>query len=75
MSGHDDVRAVRDQQGHDGNWDYSPYMRGLYNGLECALAIMEGRDPEYRDEPAEGYREARAVLIDPADPRNWPVSA
>jgi len=34
-----------------GNWDYSPYMRGLYNGMELALAILEDREPQYRDEP------------------------
>ena len=27
------------------------YMRGLYNGLELALATMENRDPVYHEVP------------------------
>jgi hypothetical protein len=50
------VRDVRRIQGSDGNWNYSAYMRGMYNGLELALSILEGeRDPEYRDAPDGGY--------------------
>lgn len=51
-----DIRAVHEVQGRDGNWDYSPYMCGLFNGLELALAITEGRDPAYRERPESGWR-------------------
>jgi len=55
-----DLNKARDTQGTKGNFDYSEYMRGMYNGLELASAIMEGRDPGYKeadeDEPA-GYQE------------------
>lgn len=44
-------------QGYDGNWNYDEYMRGMYNGLECALATLEGRDPEYKHAPAEYLRD------------------
>jgi len=50
-----DLQAVRDQleiQGRDGNWNYDQYMAGMYNGLECALATLEDREPEYRKLPA-----------------------
>lgn len=49
-----DLQKVRDQlaiQGLDGNWDYDWYMCGMYNGLECALATMEDREPRYRTLP------------------------
>jgi len=49
-----DLQAVRDQleiQGRDGNWNYDQYMAGMYNGLECALATLEDREPEYRKLP------------------------
>jgi hypothetical protein len=50
------IREVRDVQGRDGNWNSSPYMRGLYNGLEMALALLEGeREPVYREDPSDGY--------------------
>lgn len=52
----DVLAAIRSQlnvQGQNGNWNYDPYMHGMYNGLECALATMEGRDPEYRKAPDE----------------------
>lgn len=35
-------------QGTDGNWNYNEYMRGLYNGLEMAKAMLEGREPEFK---------------------------
>ena len=38
-------------QGRDGNWNYSEYMRGLFNGMEMMLAILEKREPNFRDEP------------------------
>lgn len=50
------IREVRDIQGQTGTWNDSPYMHGLYHGLELALAILEDcREPEYRDKPEDGY--------------------
>lgn len=46
------VRHMRDVQGYDGNWNYDPYMQGLYNGLEFALSLLEVRQPEFKDAPA-----------------------
>lgn len=40
-------------QARNGNWNYDEYMRGMYNGMEFAVAIMEGRAPSYRDAPAK----------------------
>ena len=40
-------------QAQNGNWNYSEYMRGMYNGMEFSVAIMEGRAPSYRDAPAK----------------------
>jgi len=36
-------------QGEKGNYDYDEYMFGLYNGLELACAIMEEREPIYKN--------------------------
>lgn len=48
------IRQLRDVQGRDGTWNASGYMRGLYNGLELALSILEGeRDPQFRTAPSE----------------------
>ncbi len=38
-------------QGADGNWNYDPYMQGLYNGMEMIVSILEDRDPIFRDAP------------------------
>ncbi len=49
---------LRDQlriQGSDGNWNYDAYMQGMYNGLECALATLEHREPQYRSKPEGGW--------------------
>lgn len=45
------VREVHEIQSWHGNWNYSPYMRGLFNGLELAMAILEDREPSYKDSP------------------------
>jgi hypothetical protein len=72
----EDLMSVHEVQGRDGTWDYTAYMRGLYNGLELALSFLEGkREPRFRDEPERGYREDHAVPIDPLDPVNHPVPA
>lgn len=48
-----DMRQVLSIQGDDGNWNYNDYMHGFYNGLELMLAIVEDREPVYRDAPDE----------------------
>jgi len=68
-----ELEKLMEVQGRPGNWDYSGYMRGLYNGLECARATVVGTEPSYRDKPPGGYREDRAVPIDPDAPENQPV--
>jgi len=48
------IKALREQvktQCSDGNWNYDPYMHGMANGLICALATMEGIEPQYLDAP------------------------
>ena len=32
-----------------GNYDYSPYMHGMANGMLLAMALMEDKDPDYID--------------------------
>lgn len=46
-----DLKNVHKIQGSHGNWDYDPYMLGLYNGLEMAMSIVEERDPDFRSYP------------------------
>jgi hypothetical protein len=46
------VRHMRNVQGYDGNWNYDPYMQGLYNGIEFALSLLEVREPQFKDAPA-----------------------
>lgn len=44
-------KDIKDQvtaQGQKGTWDSDEYMRGLYNGLELALAQMEEREPNFK---------------------------
>jgi hypothetical protein len=48
------LTALKEQvkvQCSDGNWDYDPYMHGMANGLICALATIEGKEPKYLDAP------------------------
>ena len=45
------LRDLRDIQGRDGTWNFDPYMQGMFNGLELAVATMEDREPQYRSAP------------------------
>jgi hypothetical protein len=38
------IRDVHRIQGYDGNWNFDPYMHGLYNGLEMTLSRVENRE-------------------------------
>lgn len=68
----DQVRGCHNVQAMGGNWNFSPYMRGMFNGLELALSILEGgREPQYRDAPADGYLSDRPQ---PASHSPVPVS-
>lgn len=49
-----DLKRIKDIQGADGNWNYSPYMMGMFNGIELAMAIMQDREPVYKEQP-ESY--------------------
>jgi hypothetical protein len=49
----DSMRELLKTQGSSGNWDFSEYMLGMYNGMELMMATIEGRDPEFRTEPDE----------------------
>ena len=50
------IRELRDvvyAQSMDGTWNSDPYMHGMANGLICALAIAEGKEPKYLEAPDE----------------------
>jgi hypothetical protein len=49
------MRARRDALARNGWWNNTPYMLGLYNGTEEALALLEGREPMLRSEPEGGF--------------------
>lgn len=42
-----EVKRIRDLQKQSLETSSDNYMVGLYNGLEFAVAIMEGREPEF----------------------------
>jgi len=52
----DALREMVDIQGYEGNWDCDEYMFGMYNGMELMLAIVENREPAFKEKP-EVYRE------------------
>lgn len=47
----ENMKVMIEIQGRDGNWDYDPYMHGLYNGMEMVLALAENREPQFRKAP------------------------
>jgi hypothetical protein len=49
----DILKQMLEVQGADGNWNYDAYMLGMYNGMEYSLAILENREPNYRNAPEQ----------------------
>lgn len=47
------MRQMLEVQGRSGNWDFDPYMHGMYNGMESMLSLVENREPAYREAPSE----------------------
>ncbi|HOA80248.1 MAG TPA: hypothetical protein PKK61_04195 [Defluviitaleaceae bacterium] len=49
----ENLEEVLKIQGYSGNWNCNPYMYGMYNGLELALATIENRMANYKEKPSE----------------------
>lgn len=49
----EEAKKMLEVQGTHGNWDYNEYMHGMYNGMEYVIAILEDREPIYKDAPEE----------------------
>lgn len=49
----EDLRNMVATQGDNGNWNYTPYMLGMFNGMELMLAIVEDREPDFKKAPDE----------------------
>lgn len=45
------MKELLEVQGRDGNWNFNPYMQGMYNGMELMVALAERRDPVFRKPP------------------------
>jgi len=52
----EELRSLVKVQCMDGNWNYDPYMHGMANGMILALAIAEGKEPQYLDAPETWIR-------------------
>ena len=45
------LKEMLEVQGRDGTWNYDSYFHGMYNGMEVMLAVLEGREPAFREAP------------------------
>lgn len=45
------LRNLARIQRQPGNWNCNPYMHGMANGLELAMATIESREPQYLNTP------------------------
>ena len=45
------LKEMLEVQGRDGTWNYDYYFHGMYNGMEVMLAVLEGREPAFREAP------------------------
>ncbi len=59
-----EIAQVLSIQKSDGNWNYSPYMMGMANGLILAEAILNGSEPEYLSAPSVWVQDVSAEIVD-----------
>jgi hypothetical protein len=45
------AKELLDVQGNHGTWDYDPYFHGMFNGMALIIAVMEDKEPEYKEAP------------------------
>jgi hypothetical protein len=45
------LKEMLEVQGRNGTWNFDPYFHGMYNGMEVMLAVLEGREPVFREAP------------------------
>lgn len=61
------VQSLRDQiaiQATDGNWDMDEYMRGMLNGMLCAMSNFDGVNPKYKEAlPAKRKEAAKSAAF------------
>lgn len=55
------LKNLKKVQGADGNWDFDPYMHGLYNGIELALSVLEMRESEFRHAPEQWSKDKQSI--------------
>ena len=55
------IREALNIEGKHGNWNFDPYMHGMYNGMEFALSIAEDREPQYKDAPARWLYKCKGI--------------
>jgi hypothetical protein len=55
------IRQALDIQKQSGNFDSSPYMLGMANGLIFALACIDNVEPNYLKAPVDGFLEDKKV--------------
>lgn len=61
----DECKELVNIQGESGNWNYSPYMHGMFNGMELMLATLEGREPNYKDAPEHWLEDGHPTQVQP----------
>jgi hypothetical protein len=50
---------LKDIQGREGTFNYSPQDQAMYNGMEFMISIMEGREPNFREAPKKWLQEGK----------------
>ena len=50
------IKEVMNVQGADGNWNYDPYMHGMFNGMEMLRCILEDDEPNFKQAPDKWLR-------------------
>lgn len=58
------LRDLRDTQRSSCDCVGDSYFRGLYNGMELALATLENREPQYIEAPAPVLAPSTALLVE-----------
>lgn len=57
------LKELVEIQGQHGNWNYDEYMYGMYNGMELMLALVEEREPVYKEKPKQWLKDKQVQSV------------
>lgn len=66
------AEKIHEIQGMPGNWNYDPYMHGMYNGMELIIATIKGTEPRFKEAPEIWVSSIEPGVLGETEPASMP---